>query len=114
MTGLVALLPARVREVREQQDISQEAAARALGISQPTYSRIEDGTRELKGDELVILADLFGVRVATITGVAAVRERVRYAARTDGSSSDMLAMRERLCAYLELDNYLTDQGVTGR
>ena len=58
------------------------------------------------------LADLFGVRAAAINGLAQVRERARFAARTDGTSSSMVAMRERLYAYLELDAYLTDQGVS--
>ncbi|TAK69232.1 MAG: hypothetical protein EPO13_08015 [Actinomycetota bacterium] len=60
------------------------------------------------------LADLFGVRAATITGLPSIRERARYAARTDGSASDMTAMRERLYAYLELDDYLSQQGIPTR
>lgn len=31
--------------------------------------------------------------------------------RTDGTASPMATMRERLYAYLELDAYLTDQGI---
>jgi transcriptional regulator with XRE-family HTH domain len=114
MPDLVTRLPRRIREVREQLEISQDAAASALGVSQPTYSRIEDGSRPLKGDELVLLADLFGVRASAITGVLALRERARFAARTDGGTAEMTAMRERLYAYLELDDYLTQQGVLAR
>ena len=106
------VLGRRIREVREACRVSQATAAEALEISQPTYSRIEAGDRPLAGDELVILADLFGVRAATITGVPALRERARYAARTDGSSAAMSTMREKLYAYLELDAYLTSQGIT--
>jgi hypothetical protein len=40
-----------------------------------------------------------------------MRQRARYAARTDGSSSAMVTMREKLYAYLELDFYLTSQGI---
>jgi transcriptional regulator with XRE-family HTH domain len=101
----------RIREVREARSVSQSEAAQALEISQPTYSRIESGERPLTGDELVILADLFGVRAAAITGLPALRERARFAARTDGSSPAMTTMREKLYAYLELDAYLTSQGV---
>ncbi|MHB1800046.1 MAG: helix-turn-helix domain-containing protein [Actinomycetes bacterium] len=109
---MVTLLPERIREVREELGISQSRAAEALGISQPSYSRVEDGSRTLKGDELVRLADLFGVRAAAITGVLAVRERARYAARTDGSQVEMTAMRAKLYAYLELYDYLTQQGIS--
>jgi len=101
----------RIREVREAGGFSQAAAASALEISQPTYSRIESGERPVAGDELVLLADLFGVRAAAIIGVPRLRERTRYAARTDGSAAAMETMREKLLAYLELDAYLTDQGV---
>lgn len=101
----------RVRELREQKRISQDEARRAIEVSQPTYSRIESGERIIKGDELVILADLFGVRAAAITGYTHVREHARYAARTDGTSSTMTQMRERLYACLELDDYLTGQGI---
>jgi transcriptional regulator with XRE-family HTH domain len=106
----VALGP-RIREVRKARGISQAAAAEALEISQPTYSRVESGERPLAGDELVILADLFGVRAAFITGLPSLRERARFAARTDGSSVAMTTMRDKLYAYLELDAYLTSQGI---
>ena len=74
----------RVRESREAAGISQDEARKAIDVSQPTYSRIESGDRPLKGDELVQLADCFGVRAASIIGLLDVRERTRFAARTDG------------------------------
>lgn len=107
-------LSRRVREAREAAGISQADAAQALEMSQPTYYRIESGARPLKGDELIRLADLFGMRAASITGAAEIRERARFAARTDGGSSSMATMRERLYAYLELDAYLTGQGIEHR
>lgn len=101
----------RVREARETAGVSQNDAAKAIEVSQPTYYRIESGDRPLKGDELIQLADFFGIRAAAITGLGEVRERARFAARTDGGSSPMATMRERLYAYLELDSYLTSQGM---
>lgn len=103
----------RVREARDAAKVSQGDAASAIGVSQPTYSRIETGDRPLKGYELVQLADRFGVRAAAIGGLAPVAARARYAARTDGSTASMDSMRDRLYAYLELDSYLTDQGISG-
>lgn len=103
----------RVREAREGAGVSHDEARRVIEVSQPTYSRIEAGERLLKGDELIQLADCFGVRAAAIAGLAEVRERARFAARTDGGASSMPAMRERLYAYLELDSYLTGQGIAG-
>ena len=103
----------RLREARELAHISQSAAAQAIGVSQPTYTRIESGQRTLRGDELVRLADCFGVRAASLTGLTQIRERARFAARTDGTTTPMAAMRERLYSYLELDSYLSDQGIAG-
>jgi transcriptional regulator with XRE-family HTH domain len=103
----------RVREAREAAGVSQDTARRAIDVSQPTYSRIESGERAIRGDELIQLADCFGIRAAAITGLPEVRERARFAARTDGDFSAMTVMRERLHAYLELDSYLTGQGITG-
>lgn len=103
----------RVQQARDAAKLSQTQAGKVIGLSQPTYSRIETGDRPLKGYELVQLADRFGVRAASIAGLGPVQARARYAARTDGSGASMDTMREKLYAYLELDAYLTDQGIAG-
>lgn len=110
MSGVAAPLHHRIRSVRARAGVSQEAAAAALGISQPTYSRIEDGSRHIKGDELIRLADACGVRVGAITGLAEVAGRTRLAARTDGGEADMASLRDHLYAYFELDAFLAEQG----
>jgi len=111
MTDFDTALNRRIRVVRERVSVSQEAAATALAVSQPTYSRIEDGTRPLKGAELIQLADAFGVRVGAITGLAQIGQQTRFAARTDGTEADMAALRDHLYAYFELDSYLESQGL---
>ncbi len=103
----------RLRLARQAAGVSQEEAQLAIGVSQPTYSRIESGTRELRADELILLADRFGIRTAALIGLEDVRSRAKTAARTNDPNSAMVAMQERLYAYLELDQYLTDQGIPG-
>lgn len=103
-------LHVRLRAVRERVHVSQTAAGSAIGLSQPTYSRIEDGERPLKADDLLLLAEAFGVRASAITGLAEVGERTRYAARTDGSEADMTTLRDHLYAYFELDGFLARRG----
>lgn len=112
MSDYTVALGRHLRDVRVSVEISQETAAAAIAVSQATYSRIEAGERALKGAELVLLADAFGVRAAAITGALEVQENARFAARTDGSPASMDAMREKLYSYLELDTYLTGQGIT--
>lgn len=100
----------RIRAARTAVGITQETAADALDLSQPTYSRIEAGERLLTGPELITLADLFEIRVGALLAYPEIQARARFAARTSGESADMGRMKERLCAYLELDAYLTAQG----
>ncbi|GAA3663747.1 helix-turn-helix domain-containing protein [Microbacterium marinilacus] len=107
-----ASLGARLREVRESKGITQDLVRAAIGVSQPTYSRIESGERPLKGDELVILADRIGVRVSALTGYIEASEQAKFAARTDGSAATMDVLKAKLLAYLELDSYLADQGIS--
>lgn len=101
----------RVYEIRERAGVSQAGLATAIGVSQPTLSRIESGDRPLTGSELVLLADALGVRVGTITAAHRIDERVTIAARTDGSLPDMAGLRRHLVAYLELDEYLTNHSI---
>lgn len=107
----VVALGRGVREVRENADVSADEARKAIGVSRSTYSRIESDERPLKGAELVLLADHFGVRAAAITGLGAVRERSCTAAGADVANASMSAMHARLCASLELDSYLSSQGI---
>lgn len=107
---LTARLPEHIKSVRTSAGVSQEQAANALDISQASYSRIESGHRTIKGHELIILADLFGVRVAALTNLPPLYEQGVFAARTSGGSSSMAPLKQHLCEYLELDTYLTDMG----
>jgi len=51
----------RIRALREQAGISQIQVARALGISQAAYSRLETGEVEVSFNKLFVLADMYGV-----------------------------------------------------
>ncbi len=101
----------RVRQTRKASGLSQKAVAQALGLSQQTYSRIESGDRPLAGDELVVLADALGVRAAAVIGLSAVAERARSTVWVGDSPAAVETMRSKLHAYLELDAYLTSQGI---
>jgi transcriptional regulator with XRE-family HTH domain len=100
----------RVRAVRERANVSTKDAALALGISPLVYSRIEDGSRNIKGDELIRLADTFGVRAGAITGLAEVTVPTTLSACPEGDEPGMPALRDYLRAYCELDAFLTEQG----
>ena len=53
----------RVRELREDNDYTQQYVADKIGITQRKYSYVETGTQPLTDDLLCALADLYGVSV---------------------------------------------------
>jgi Zn-dependent peptidase ImmA (M78 family)/transcriptional regulator with XRE-family HTH domain len=54
------LIGARIRKAREERGLSQLVLAEALGLSQAAVSTIETGTRPLRVDELVVVAQVTG------------------------------------------------------
>ena len=53
----------RIRDLREDHDLSQRQVAEAIGITQRKYSYVETGTQQLTDELLCRLADLYGVSV---------------------------------------------------
>ena len=51
----------RVRDLREDHDLTQQKVADALGITQRKYSYVETGTQPLTDELLVRLARFYGV-----------------------------------------------------
>ena len=51
----------RLRDLREDRDLTQEQLARLLGTSQTMYARYERGANELPLRHLVALADYYNV-----------------------------------------------------
>ena len=49
----------RLRELREDHDLTQSQLAARLGMKQPQYFRYEQGYRDLPTDILIRLADLY-------------------------------------------------------
>ncbi len=49
----------RLRDLREDHDMTQEAVAKYLGMTQSQYFRYEKGARKIPVDHLMELADLY-------------------------------------------------------
>ncbi|MCI7734579.1 MAG: helix-turn-helix domain-containing protein [Dysosmobacter sp.] len=49
----------RIRELREDHDLTQRQIAAILNITQPQYFRYEQGYRDVPTDILITLADLY-------------------------------------------------------
>ena len=50
-----------IRNLREDHDLTQVHIAHILHISQSSYSKKENGTREFTASDLIILAEYYGV-----------------------------------------------------
>ncbi len=58
----------RIRELREDHDLTQAELARQLGMKQPQYFRYEQGYRDLPTDILIQLANLYHTSTDYILG----------------------------------------------
>ena len=53
----------RIRDLREDKDLTQAQVGAALGLSQRTYAYYESGQRMIPPQVLVALGDFYGVSV---------------------------------------------------
>ena len=53
----------RIRDLREDHDLTQQQVADAIGITQRKYSYLETGTQQLTAEILIKLADLYHVSI---------------------------------------------------
>ena len=51
----------RIKDLREDRDLTQTQVAKAIGITQRKYSYIETGTQQLTDEILVKLSKFYGV-----------------------------------------------------
>ncbi len=59
----------RIRDLREDADLTQQAVAALLHISQTTYSRYESGILDIPSAALITLANYYGVSVDYLLGL---------------------------------------------
>lgn len=58
----------RIRELREDHDLTQTQVADMLGMKQPQYFRYEQGYRDIPTDMLIKLADYYNTSVDYMLG----------------------------------------------
>ena len=59
----------RLRDIREDRDLSQEEVGKVINKSQQGYSHIEHGRAELKIDDLVLLCKYYQLSADYIIGL---------------------------------------------
>lgn len=60
----------RIRDLREDRDLTQRELAKNLNCSQQVYSNYELGQRDIPTDILIKLSRLYGVSVDYILGIS--------------------------------------------
>jgi len=100
----------RIVVAREAAGMTQRQLAARSDVAQATLSRIEQGARSAKMNEILAMAWALGCPVSELTGLSVVAERLECVARATDSST-MEVMQRELSHYLELDAYLEDQGI---
>ena len=58
----------RIRDLREDHDMTQAQLARILGMSQTCYSKYETGENDIPTQILIKLADLYGTSIDYMLG----------------------------------------------
>lgn len=64
----------RLRELREDNDLTQQALAEFLNIRQNTYSQYETGTRQLPLDMLIQLSQYYHTSTDYLLGLTNVQQ----------------------------------------
>ena len=67
----------RIRELREDRDLSQSDVAKVLGTTQQQYSKIETGRSDISGEKLKRLAEFYNVSADYILGLTPEPRRLK-------------------------------------
>ncbi len=73
----------RIRNLREDKDLSQKEIAKILNCSQTTYSRYETGDLNIPVDSLIKLAIYFNTSIDYLTGLTDEKKPYKRSVRTD-------------------------------
>lgn len=68
MEGMNLAVYRRIRELREDHDLTQTQVADMLGMKQPQYFRYEQGYRDIPTDMLIQLADFYNTSIDYMLG----------------------------------------------
>ncbi|GIP54810.1 transcriptional regulator [Paenibacillus vini] len=66
----------RIRDLREDRDLTQQQLADRLNISQATYSRYESGNLDVPSSVLIRLSEFYNVSIDYILGQTDISKRL--------------------------------------
>ena len=86
----------RLKILRKEKSLSQQALAKEIGVSYRTLQNWENGVNTIKPDKAQVLADYFGVSIAYLLGYDVVLKSIEN--KTDGD--DLLSVGDDLLGVL--------------
>lgn len=60
----------RIRQIREDRDLSQETVAKVIKTTQQQYSKIETGRADISGEKLILLCKFYNLSADYILGIS--------------------------------------------
>lgn len=60
----------RIRDLREDRDLSQSEIAKVIKTTQQQYSKIENGKSDISGEKLILLSKYYKVSIDYILGIS--------------------------------------------
>lgn len=76
------MLQNRIRELREDNDLTQQFVAAYLSVAQNTYSNYENGKRDIPIEQMIRLADFYKVNMDYLLGRTDQKEMLPSTKRT--------------------------------
>ncbi len=86
----------RMRNLREDHDLTQKQVGQLLNKSQQGYGHIEDGRAELKIDDLIILCKFYKVTADYFIGLSDTKEDSHNARATEKDSCESYGKLNKL------------------
>ncbi|HEM5399675.1 TPA: helix-turn-helix domain-containing protein [Streptococcus suis] len=86
----------RLKILRKEKGLSQQALAKEIGVSYRTLQNWENGVNSIKPDKAQALADYFGVSVGYLLGFEVIE--------TEKTELGLIAMMKKLLNGEKLDN----------
>ena len=67
----------RIKELREDHDLSQAIIAKVIKTTQQHYSKIETGKSDISGEKLRLLAEFYNISADYILGLTDIQKPLK-------------------------------------
>ena len=105
------LLGEQIKATRERSGLTQPDLSAAIGLDVSAISKIENGSRSVKSDELVAIASALGVSAMALLEPGSFVGRLAVSARLGGTPTSTGSSRDKLLRLAEYHQLLAESGL---